>query len=142
MKKNPAWLLSLGGLFLMQTLSALAGDIPDRQTFCNPMNLDYGPYARGGRHGADPVIVLFKNKYYLFDSWDKPGYRMSDDLIHWTVVPFDLAILPLAADMKNNAIVAPAGRPTGSISTILILARTTSCGPPIRPRANGKSMRR
>lgn len=78
------------------------------QTFCNPINLDYGPYARGGRHGADPVIVLFKDKYYLFDTWDKPGYRMSDDLVHWTDIFFDAATLPLAADMKGGAIVAPA----------------------------------
>jgi hypothetical protein len=76
-------------------------------TFCNPMNLDYGPYAKGGRHGADPVIVLFKNRYYLFDSWDKPGYRVSDDLVHWTDILFDPAVLPLATTAKGE-IIAPA----------------------------------
>ena len=71
------------------------------QTFCNPLNLDYGPFANGGRHAADPVIVLFKDQYYLFDTLDKPGYRVSDDLLHWRTILFD-------ADSWNLA-----GRPNG-----------------------------
>src|SRR5690349_19921482 len=61
-------------------------------TFCNPLNLDYGiqqvhdepPH----RHGADPCIVLFLDKYWLFSTWDRPGYRVSDDLVHWKYIPF------------------------------------------------------
>ncbi len=65
------------------------------QTFCNPLDLDYG--FRGGgthayRHGADPVVVLYHDRYYLFSTWDRPGYRVSDDLIHWTYIPFDPSI--------------------------------------------------
>ncbi len=62
------------------------------KTFCNPLNLDYGLGAGRGkadyRHGADPVIVLFKDRYWLFSTWDKPGYRVSDDLIAWKYIPF------------------------------------------------------
>src|SRR5271156_4371913 len=93
--------------FLTQVFSLCGAPASSPQTFCNPMNLDYGPYAQGGRHGADPVIVLFKDKYYLFDSWDKPGYRVSDDLIHWTDILFDAATLFLATNAKGE-IIAPA----------------------------------
>ena len=56
-------------------------------TFCNPMNLDYGwgcfqKREKKARTAADPVIVLFKDKYYLFTTMDIGGYRVSDDLIH------------------------------------------------------------
>ncbi|HEX4083589.1 MAG TPA: discoidin domain-containing protein [Chthoniobacteraceae bacterium] len=81
-------------------------------TFCNPMNLDYGPYAKGSRHGADPVIVLFKGKYYLFDTDDKPGYRVSDDLVHWSDILFDPATLALATTPKGD-IIAPAAYTDG-----------------------------
>lgn len=48
-----------------------------QHTFCNPLNIDYGcggiiadePY----REAADPVIVLFKDKYYLFATGDHGG---------------------------------------------------------------------
>jgi hypothetical protein len=64
------------------------------KTFANPLNLDYGFRSAGRsavphRHGADPVIVLFKDRYYLFSTWDKPGYRVSDDLVNWSYIPFD-----------------------------------------------------
>lgn len=62
----------------------MAGAVPGPQTFCNPLNLDYGWSARGHRHSADPVIVLFKDRYYLFATDDVPGYRVSDDLLSWT----------------------------------------------------------
>src|SRR5207244_1083358 len=65
---------------------------PPPRTFCNPLNLDYGVREKAGsephRHGADPVIVLFNDRYYLFSTWDKPGYRVSDDLLNWKYIPF------------------------------------------------------
>lgn len=74
-------------------------------TFCNPLNLNY---AFGGedRHGADPVIVLFNDKYYLFDTHDLLGYRASDDLIHWEDVSFDRTSLQLATAGQTS--LAPA----------------------------------
>ena len=62
------------------------------KTFCNPLNLDYGLIDHRGkfvhRHGADPVVVLYQDKYWLFSTWDRPGYRVSDDLVNWRYIPF------------------------------------------------------
>ena len=63
-------------------------------TFCNPMNLEYGwgcfqKREKKARTAADPVIVLFKDKYYLFTTMDIGGYRVSDDLITWKDVYFN-----------------------------------------------------
>jgi hypothetical protein len=57
------------------------------RTFCNPLNINYG-FSQRGRHAADPVIVLFKDKYYLFTTWDIKGYRVSDDLFTWRDIMF------------------------------------------------------
>lgn len=66
-------------------------------TFCNPLNLNYAFGGEGDdRHGADPVIVLFQDKYYLFDTHDLRGYRVSDDLVTWKDVLFDAPSLQLA----------------------------------------------
>src|SRR5688500_6107016 len=62
------------------------------KTFCNPLNLDYGLIDHRGktihRHGADPVVVRYQDKYWLFSTWDRPGYRVSDDLVNWRYIPF------------------------------------------------------
>ena len=72
---------------------AVANAYPAGQTtICNPMNISYGcggidrhePY----RECADPVIVTFKDKYYLFGTRDRGGYRMSDNLIDWKDMNF------------------------------------------------------
>ena len=80
----------VGVLTLFVCASSLLGGTP--RTFCNPLNLDYGLRTKGTsplhRHGADPCIVLFKDRYYLFSTWDKPGYRVSDDLLSWKYIPF------------------------------------------------------
>lgn len=46
-----------------------------KQTYCNPLDLGYryqhmkeGPRTAGFREGADPTLVSFKGKYYLFVS--------------------------------------------------------------------------
>ncbi|MCM1113866.1 MAG: family 43 glycosylhydrolase [Clostridium sp.] len=56
---------------------------------CNPMNLSY-PYQFHGkfyknaicREGADPSMVLFKGRYYLFVSMSG-GFWISDDMVSW-----------------------------------------------------------
>ena len=86
--------VALGGrtgvLALLLCASSLYGATP--RTFCNPLNLDYGLRVKGTsavhRHGADPVILLFNDRYYLFSTWDKPGYRVSDDLLNWKYIRF------------------------------------------------------
>ena len=80
-------------------------------TFCNPMNLDYGwgcfqKREKKARTAADPVIVLFKDKYYLFTTMDIGGYRVSDDLITWKDVYFSPEIHASALDIDHY--VAPA----------------------------------
>lgn len=67
----------------------------DSQTFCNPLNLDYNWRKGSFRHGADPVIVLFKNKYYLFSTWESVGFRVSDDLLTWTSHAFPANVRPM-----------------------------------------------
>lgn len=80
-------------------------------TFCNPMNLDYGwgcfqTKERKARTAADPVIVQFKGKYYLFTTMDIGGYRVSDDLITWKDVYFNPEVQASALDVDHY--VAPA----------------------------------
>ncbi len=54
----------------------------------NPMNLNYRFQfdEPSRREAADPVIVLFKGKYYLFAS-KSGGYWSSEDLCEWTYIP-------------------------------------------------------
>jgi len=80
-------------------------------TFCNPMNLDYGwgnfqTKEKKARSAADPVIVLFKNKYYLFTTIDIGGYRVSDDLITWKNLYFNPEVHASALNVDHY--VAPA----------------------------------
>ena len=53
--------------------------------YCNPLNLNY-KYQHFGekahREEADPTLLLFKGKYYLFVSMSA-GFFFSDDLMHW-----------------------------------------------------------
>ncbi|QOR76641.1 MAG: family 43 glycosylhydrolase [Thermoflavifilum sp.] len=60
-----------------------------QQTYCNPVNLDYGycpipDFTQWGKHRttADPVIVRYQNDYYLF-STNQQGYWWSHDVYHW-----------------------------------------------------------
>src|SRR5688572_2495572 len=83
-------IISLALLFAVIVAAPASGENP--KTFCNPLNLDYGLIDHRGknihRHGADPVVVLYKDKYWLFSTWDRPGYRVSDDLVNWRYIPF------------------------------------------------------
>jgi len=61
-------------------------------TYCNPLNLDYGytpipNFANWGRHRAtaDPVIVNYKNDYYLF-STNQWGYWWSNNMLNWKFI--------------------------------------------------------
>lgn len=72
---------------VMQAFSSL---FAQNQTYCNPINLDYGytpipNFSEWGRHRAtaDPVIVNFKGTYVLF-STNQWGYWTSSDLATWT----------------------------------------------------------
>ncbi|MBS1521375.1 MAG: family 43 glycosylhydrolase [Bacteroidetes bacterium] len=58
-----------------------------QKTVCNPLNLSYrfALFGHPAREGADPTVVLFKNKYYLFVS-KSGGYWSSDNLINWKFI--------------------------------------------------------
>lgn len=56
-------------------------------TICNPLNLSYRfqPLKPSRREAADPVIILFRGKYFLFAS-KSGGYWVSDNLIDWNFI--------------------------------------------------------
>lgn len=71
-------------------------------SFCNPLNLNYrfmpdvavagqkaGLPNPSRREAADPVILMFNDKYYLFAS-KSGGYWMSDDMVDWRFITNDL----------------------------------------------------
>lgn len=64
-----------------------------KQYFCNPLNFSYRYQfneTTGGftlnREAADPSLILFKGKYYLFPSMTK-GFLVSEDLVNWKQCP-------------------------------------------------------
>ena len=63
---------------------------PDKltiRTFCNPVNLSYrfALDEPSRREAADPSVVWFKDRYYLFAS-KSGGYWHSKDLTEWTLI--------------------------------------------------------
>ncbi|AJW62138.1 F5/8 type C domain protein [Elizabethkingia miricola] len=63
-----------------------------QKTYANPVNVDYGytpipNFATQGKHRAtaDPVIVTFKGKYFIF-STNQWGYWWSNDMLNWKFV--------------------------------------------------------
>ena len=57
------------------------------KTYCNPLNISYRFCLDkpSRREAADPVIVLFMDKYFLFAS-KSGGYWYSTDLLNWNFV--------------------------------------------------------
>jgi len=55
--------------------------------YVNPLNLNYRFNIEEPSHrtAADPVIILFKGKYYLFAS-KAGGYWTSDNLVNWELI--------------------------------------------------------
>jgi xylan 1,4-beta-xylosidase len=74
-------------------------------TYCNPINISYRFCldAPSRREAADPTIVLYKNKYFLFAS-KSGGYWYSDDLHLWNFVAITTAALPIE-DYAPTAVV-------------------------------------
>ena len=68
------------------------------KTFCNPVNLNYRFMKIDGGEGirevADPVVVSFKDKYYLFAS-KSSGYWYSEDFTDWKHVFITDSVLPI-----------------------------------------------
>lgn len=87
---NPCLMRRL--LTLCAMLLSIVSFSQKNATYCNPVNLDYGytpipNFSEWGRHRAtaDPVIVNYKNEYYLF-STNQWGYWWSKDMLHWNFI--------------------------------------------------------
>lgn len=74
---------------------------------CNPINLEYKYqfiYSDGklglNREAADPSLILFKEKYYLFPSMTK-GFLVSDNLVDWEFYSLkDVPVYDYAPDVR------------------------------------------
>lgn len=75
------------------------------QTFCNPLNLNYRfmkiDKGVGIREAADPVVVEYRDKYYLFAS-KSSGYWHSDNFTDWTYVFIPDSVLPIENYAPGN----------------------------------------
>ncbi len=77
-----------------QVTAQTAPTAANRQaTYCNPINIDYGycpipNFVQNGKHRAtaDPIISVYKDKYFMF-STNQWGYWWSSDMKDWNFVP-------------------------------------------------------
>ncbi|GAB3342247.1 family 43 glycosylhydrolase [Marivirga atlantica] len=93
------------------------------KTYCNPIDIDYSYMSHyraknrvSYRSGADPAVVNFKGKYYMFVTRSH-GYWVSDDMSNWQFIRpqawyFQGSNAPAAAVYKDKIIAY--GDPTGS----------------------------
>ena len=93
------------------------------RTYCNPIDIDYSYMSHyraknkvSYRSGADPAIINFKDRYFLFVTRSH-GYWVSDDMSNWKFIKpqswyFKGSNAPAAA-VYNDKIIAygdPSGR--------------------------------
>lgn len=92
-------------------------------TYCNPIDIDYSYMSHyrsrtdvSYRSGADPAVVNFKGKYYMFVTRSH-GYWVSEDMSNWTFIRpqswyFNGCNAPAAAVFNDKIIVLgdPSGR--------------------------------
>lgn len=121
------FLILTGAALCMLQACSLEGDT--QGTYCNPVDLNYGwgvfklelPLCRTA---ADPGIVFFKDKYYLFSTHDVGGYRVSDDLLHWSDRHFNEEVSEAA--LNYGSYVAPAVATDGEYVYFIKLNRDRS----------------
>ncbi|WP_217495894.1 family 43 glycosylhydrolase [Mangrovivirga cuniculi] len=113
-------LIFLVAIFIIP--SSFAQDA-NKKTYCNPIDIDYSYMSHyrartdvSYRSGADPAIVNFKGKYYLFVTRSH-GYWVSEDMSSWKFIKpvawyFKGSNAPAAAVYKDKIIVYgdPSGR--------------------------------
>lgn len=104
--------------FLLVVIVLSSKIVQAQQTYCNPVNIDYGytpipNFADQGKHRAtaDPVIVNFKGKYFLF-STNQWGYWWSENMLNWNFVSrkfllpqhkvYDELCAPAVFEMKDE----------------------------------------
>jgi xylan 1,4-beta-xylosidase len=85
MKSTFTWLALFLSLAACQNKSQMDNSM--LQSFCNPLDLSYrfGLEEPSRREAADPSVVWFKGRYYLFAS-KSGGYWHSDDLTRWDFI--------------------------------------------------------
>ena len=95
----------------------------DYETYCNPIDIDYSYMSHyralrdvSYRSGADPAVVNYKGRYYLFVTRSH-GYWVSDDMSNWRFIRpqnwyFNGCNAPAAAVHDDKIIVLgdPSGR--------------------------------
>ena len=100
-----------------------AATVRNQTTYCNPIDIDYTYMSHyraerdvSYRSGADPAVVNFKGKYYMFVTRSH-GYWESEDMGHWRFIRpqswyFSGSNAPAAAvrDGKILAYGDPSGR--------------------------------
>jgi len=76
--------------------------------YCNPLNVSYryqfnqdGEKWSLNREAADPTMIVFKGRYYLFPSMTR-GFFVSDDLVNWEQKPLPdtLPLYDYAPDVR------------------------------------------
>lgn len=96
-------------------------------TYCNPINIDYTYMIVNShrnisyRSGADPAVVSFRGKYYMFVTRSL-GYWYSNDLTHWLFIKpqdwyFQGSNAPAAYNYKDS-ILYVTGDPSGNMSLL------------------------
>lgn len=86
------------------------GNFMKKQYFCNPLNMDYRYQfiedMRSGedkisREAADPSMILFQGKYYIFASMTLSVW-VSEDMVHWEShrLPDSLPLYDYAPDVR------------------------------------------
>lgn len=82
------------------------GEINVKNYVCNPINMEYKYqiFDTNGetacREAADPSLILFKGKYYLFPSMTT-GFLASDNLIDWQFHPLkNMPVYDYAPDVR------------------------------------------
>jgi xylan 1,4-beta-xylosidase len=84
------------------------------QTYCNPLNISYRFCLDkpSRREAADPLIVLYKDTYYLFAS-KSGGYWYSSDLLNWSFFPTTSleieSYAPAAMVLRDSLYFLPSG---------------------------------
>jgi len=90
--------------FLLGIFLLLPTEGRSQQSFCNPLNISYRFQLTkpSRRTAADPVIVLYKDNYYLFAT-ASGGYWYSNDLLKWSFVT--TTDLPFEKDAPSVAVI-------------------------------------
>lgn len=85
--KNLTLILSILLLTIIGIQPTFSQNKSSNNAFCNPLNLNYRFQLDepSRREAADPTVVLFKGKYYLFAS-KSGGYWTSDNLLNWSFI--------------------------------------------------------